>query len=164
MPGCRCTHAYGIGSGSASNAQPGADVIILPAGTYLLVIPGEDEDSVAAGDLDVTDTLTINGARGGMTMVDADELDRVFQVHDAAGFLSLTRLTLQNGRSLTGAGIHAVGTSVRLTSTTVRTNRGNGIEIHGSTLDLLYVTLHDTWAVALRPTTAAPCEFYAARS
>lgn len=126
-----------------ANAQPGANVITLPAGTYLLVIPGENEDGTAADDLDVTDTLTINGAGAGTTIVDADELDRVFHVHDSAGGLSLTKLTLQNGSSLTGGGIHAVGTSVRLTSSTVRMNKGIGIAVHGSTLDLLYTTLRD---------------------
>lgn len=44
-----------------SNAQPGADVITLPAGTYNLTLTGAGEDSGATGDLDISDDLTING-------------------------------------------------------------------------------------------------------
>ncbi|GIK56540.1 MAG: hypothetical protein HND44_03265 [Chloroflexi bacterium] len=37
-----------------SNALAGADEIILPAGTYLLTIPGANENNAATGDLDIT--------------------------------------------------------------------------------------------------------------
>lgn len=44
-----------------SNAQAGADVITLPAGTYTLTVAGAGEDTGATGDLDISDDLTING-------------------------------------------------------------------------------------------------------
>jgi len=44
-----------------ANASAGADSIELPAGTYALA-PGTREDAAAAGDLDVTEDLTILGA------------------------------------------------------------------------------------------------------
>jgi CSLREA domain-containing protein len=44
-----------------ANALPGPDTIILPAGTYTLTIPGQGEDAAAAGDLDITDDITITG-------------------------------------------------------------------------------------------------------
>ena len=40
----------------AANAQPGADTIIVPAGTYKLTTAGSDEDMAATGDLDITGT------------------------------------------------------------------------------------------------------------
>src|SRR5512140_2261398 len=43
-----------------SNALAGADTINLPPGIYTLTIPGVGEDVSAAGDLHITDDLTIN--------------------------------------------------------------------------------------------------------
>ena len=44
-----------------TNALPGADEISLPGGTYVLSIPGADEDAAATGDLDIVDDLMIDG-------------------------------------------------------------------------------------------------------
>ena len=46
----------------AANANAGVDVITLPAGTYTLTIAGANEDAAATGDLDLTESVTINGA------------------------------------------------------------------------------------------------------
>jgi CSLREA domain-containing protein len=68
-----------------TNALPGADTINLPAGTYLLAIPGTFEDSALSGDLDIQDTLQIVGEQDAdgmpLSIVDANHLDRVFQVY-----------------------------------------------------------------------------------
>ncbi len=45
-----------------SNALPGPDTVILPAGVYTLTIAGAGEDAAATGDLDITENLTLNGA------------------------------------------------------------------------------------------------------
>jgi CSLREA domain-containing protein len=62
-----------------TNSLPGSDVIVLPAGHYLLTIPGK-EDAGAAGDLDVWDNLRILGAGAASTVIDANRLDRVLAV------------------------------------------------------------------------------------
>src|SRR5438128_7834324 len=54
-----------------ANAHPGADTIMVPAGTYLLTIEGRDEDAAVTGDLDITDDLTITGAGADRTILDA---------------------------------------------------------------------------------------------
>ena len=58
---------------SAANANPGADTITLPAGTYLLTLPNAvaNEDNNATGDLDVRDSLTIVGAGSASTVIEA---------------------------------------------------------------------------------------------
>jgi hypothetical protein len=63
-----------------TNALPGRDEISLPAGNYVLAIPGTNEDAAATGDLDVTDQLTIVGAGATSSIVDGARLDRVLHL------------------------------------------------------------------------------------
>ncbi len=104
-----------------TNALVGADSITLPAGTVLLSITGLDEDASATGDLDVNDDLTITGQGAGISIVDAQSLDRVLDLRPAVGRnVHLVGLTLQHGLLNTsgsgsrGAGMR-VGQGVHLT-------------------------------------------------
>jgi len=63
-----------------ANNHPGADTIVVPAGTYKVATgpgPGPVNDS---GAFDVLDSATIKGAGAGSTIIDAQALDRVFAV------------------------------------------------------------------------------------
>ena len=64
----------------AANALRGPDTIDLPAGVYRLTLAGPGEDAAAAGDLDITGDLTIGGRSASNTVVDGNNLDRVFEV------------------------------------------------------------------------------------
>lgn len=79
-----------------TNALPSADSIILGSGTYLLTIPDNSEQNAATGDLDITGPLTINGAGANTTFIDANGLDRIFEVINA-GNVTVSGVTLQNG-------------------------------------------------------------------
>ena len=48
-----------------ANANPGADVIVLPAGVFKITQTGAGEDANATGDFDITDAVTIQGAGAG---------------------------------------------------------------------------------------------------
>ncbi len=67
----------------AANASPDADTIHIPAGTYIILIPGY-EDAAATGDLDITGPVTLVGAGMKDTIITAaGELgihDRVFHI------------------------------------------------------------------------------------
>ena len=63
-----------------TNALPGEDAIEVPAGDYVLTIPGSGEDSACTGDLDISDDLILTGAGLDETIIDADGLDRVLDV------------------------------------------------------------------------------------
>ena len=80
-----------------TNALPGEDVIILPAGTYRFNISGLNEDQAATGDLDITDSLQIIGAGVNKTFIDADGLDRVFDILGDNISVVLSNLTIRNG-------------------------------------------------------------------
>jgi CSLREA domain-containing protein len=63
-----------------ANTTPGADVIVLPAGVFKVTIPGTGDDGNLTGDFDIADDVTIRGAGAGLTVIDGQQLDRVFDV------------------------------------------------------------------------------------
>jgi CSLREA domain-containing protein len=67
-----------------ANTSAGADMIVVPAGLYKLTQAGTGEDANATGDLDITDAVTIQGAGAGLTIIDAQRLDRVIEVLSSA--------------------------------------------------------------------------------
>jgi hypothetical protein len=87
---------------SQANVNPGPDTVTVPAGTYTLTIAGANEDSNATGDLDINGALTIVGAGAGSTIIDADGIDRVFDVQ--GGPTVLQGLTITNGDVGSGGG------------------------------------------------------------
>ena len=124
----------------AANVNPGADVITLPAGTYTLAIPGANEDASATGDLDITDSVTINGAGAATTIIDGGAIDRVF--HVLGGTSTIGDVTIENGLApgvLAGGGILVnFGGTLTLTSVTLTDNHtaggaGGGILNNGTT-------------------------------
>jgi predicted outer membrane repeat protein len=89
-----------------ANTLAGADVIILPAGVYKITRAGPGEDGNLTGDLDVLDSVRFRGAGAGVSIVDAQDLDRVFDVSGTAPSsidVVLRGLTIRNG-DVTGHG------------------------------------------------------------
>src|SRR5947207_834427 len=72
-----CTLRAAIDS---ANATAGDDIITLPAGTFKLTLTGAGENANATGDLDVTESVTIQGAGQGQTFIDGNGTDRIFDV------------------------------------------------------------------------------------
>ncbi|MDC0176265.1 FG-GAP-like repeat-containing protein, partial [Planctomycetaceae bacterium] len=134
-----------------ANATAGDDSIFVPAGTYTLTIGGSGEDGAATGDLDITDTsghLTITGAGADVVTIDANDLDRVIDIH-AEATADISFLTLTNGKTLgpeDGGGlrvtdVHQIGgppVQVVLNGLQVRNNIsstfGGGIYISGASI------------------------------
>jgi len=119
-----------------ANALSGPDTITLPTGTYKITISGTDEDAAATGDLDVTDDLTIMGNGVGV-VIDGGMLDRVFDIF-APAVVSISNVTIQNGRLQTGdgAGIRVnhgtlTVTAVTITGNTSVTGAGGGLANSG---------------------------------
>lgn len=86
----------------AANARAGEDVIVLHAGVYRLSLAGAGEDLGATGDLDVRDDLVLLGDGAVSTVIDAGQIDRVFDVA-AGATVEIRDVTLRNGR-VQGAG------------------------------------------------------------
>jgi CSLREA domain-containing protein len=100
-----CSTVFGVCTLRAAimetNALVGANSISLPAGHYMLALPGSNENGCLTGDLDIVDDLTITGAGTGSSVVDANQLDRVVQMSTGNTF-ALSDLTILGGNLPTG--------------------------------------------------------------
>lgn len=81
-----------------ANLWPGEQTIELGEATYLLSLPGANEDAAASGDLDLGDTLVITGAGPELTVIDGGGIDRVLEVLPAA-VVQVSGLALVNGQA-----------------------------------------------------------------
>jgi len=100
-----------------ANAFAGSDRIEVPTGTYLLTIPGTDEDFALTGDLDITETVDLIGVGPGEKIVDGNKLDRIFDIHSGVS-TRIESLTIRSGNagSATFPGHIGGGVLVRGTS------------------------------------------------
>jgi len=136
-----------------ANGNVGVDTLTVPAGTYTLTLGGIAEDAAATGDLDITEDIIINGNAAGATIIDANAIDRVFDILGAN--LTGTNLTIRNGLTVGvenggGVAIDATG-SLTLSESTVSgnssSNEGGGIDVNEGTLTLTNVTVSGNTAV-----------------
>ncbi|MCP5097241.1 MAG: hypothetical protein GY943_16970 [Chloroflexi bacterium] len=117
-----------------ANAHSGQDTVVLSNNIYTLTISGFDEDFSTTGDLDIRDDIIITGVNPLETIIDGNQIDRVFQI--ISGFeLQFSNITVQNGSTDQGAGFHNSGTltvnrSMILSNTA--TIHGGGIYNSGS--------------------------------
>jgi CSLREA domain-containing protein len=124
----RCTLRAAI---MEANALPGPQSIDIPAGTYTLTIEGVDEDEAATGDLDITGPTVIRGAGVSETIVDANGIDRAFDI--LASQVAIIGLTVTGGAGVEeGGAIRAAGScgdvelaAMRIEGSTA--HRGGGI-------------------------------------
>lgn len=90
-------------------AGSGIDVIeFLSPMTIALTRSGAGEDAALTGDLDITQSVTINGDSSGGTVIDGAALDRIFHINplnNISGItVTLNNLHLRNGSGLGGGG------------------------------------------------------------
>lgn len=118
-----------------ANALPGSDTILLPSGTYTLTIEGTAEDYALTGDLDIRDDLTIQGAGPATTIIDGNNLDRVFNL-PVAKTVVISGLTIQNGANVSsGAGIFNNGGNLTLSNIVIKENDSDQLNGNGGGLD-----------------------------
>lgn len=88
---------------TGANNSLGPDTISLPAGVFVLTLSptGDDNDNLA-GDLDIKDSVTIQGSGAGATIIDGNNQDRIFDTYQAitGTVVSLSGMTLQNGNPM----------------------------------------------------------------
>lgn len=111
-------------------AGTGDDRILLAAGTYTLTISGQEEQAAMTGDLDITavETLIIQGAGAVSTTIDGGAVDRIFEIIPSESRVTISDLTIQNGRVNTGQGGGAILNRgiLTLTNTIIQNNQVEG--------------------------------------
>ncbi|MCY2987439.1 MAG: S8 family serine peptidase, partial [Planctomycetota bacterium] len=129
-----------------ANASGNPITIILDPGDYTLSVAGHGEDLGATGDLDITGHITILADDAKTTLVDAAQVDRVFDVQPSA-FLAISRITVTGGDSRTdqrgGGGILSRGT-LDVRSSVVSGNdaaRGGGIAVMSGATSIIETTV-----------------------
>jgi len=142
----------------AANGNAEADSITLGAGTHVLTITGAGEDASATGDLDVTGTLTIIGAGPDQTTINANRIDRVFDIQPGVSTVVISGVTIFNGYVYgeSGGGINNHwGADLTLINTIVLSNTadapslalGGGIMHSGGALTLTNASILSNTAV-----------------
>lgn len=81
----------------------GFDIILLPAGTFTLSLAGTGENAALTGDLDLLESVRLEGAGPLNTVIDAAGLDRVLEILGGSQ-VDLYRLSLTGGDSSGSAG------------------------------------------------------------
>jgi hypothetical protein len=133
-----------------SAAAPG-DTIVIPPGTIVITgAPGENAN--VTGDLDILKDLTIVGAGAALTVIDANHVDRVFDVASTVT-ASISGLTIRNGYvdpavpfSPSGGGLLNRGVSTTLADVVIEDNYaggGGGIANFGGTVRLIGSTVRN---------------------
>lgn len=87
-----------------ANALPGFDTINVPAGTYTLARVGND-DTALNGDLDLLNSMTINGAGASLTIIDGNGNNTNDRVFHLLASVTISGVTVRNGKAVSGGGI-----------------------------------------------------------
>lgn len=120
-------------------AGNGDDAILLPAGNYILMIPGADEDANGTGDLDiVAGNVILIGTGPERTVIDGDRLDRVLHIHSGST-VEIHGIRITHGKTpdgypgglrIWGGGIRNEGTLLLSHSSVVSNTTGEGREAY----------------------------------
>ncbi|MBV7339336.1 CSLREA domain-containing protein [Chloroflexi bacterium TSY] len=78
------------------------DLITLPTGIYTLSLSGGGEDGNNRGDLDILSNLTISGVHSSSSLIDGNQLDRIFDITTGVT-VAISGVQVRNGRTTNGA-------------------------------------------------------------
>jgi hypothetical protein len=107
----------------AANALPGADVIVVPGGSYQLSLTGSvPENASLTGDLDITDDLELRGDPTSPVIIVGDGTDRVIEVSSSEA-VEISNVTIMGGNSISsGGGLRASARNFILRDSTITGN------------------------------------------
>ncbi|MBL1261032.1 MAG: DUF11 domain-containing protein [Thiotrichaceae bacterium] len=123
-----------------SNAWPGKDSIHLPSATYTLTLIGPDNTAIA-GDLDITDHVTLRGVNQGTTIIQANnsarpyfDRDRILDIHNVD--VQIQNLTIRDGVAINniGGGIRNIAGALTIRNATFDSNQTTDLGFGGGGL------------------------------
>lgn len=127
----------------AANALPGRDLILVPAGTHVLTIPGFEMNNVGiSGDLNVLETVEIRGAGTASTIIEGQMGEGViffgFPGSPPSEAL-LADVTITGGTGELGGGVNVTGEELTLLRVEVS---GNSASITGGGIHTSQASIH----------------------
>ena len=114
-------------------------VINIPAGSYFLTRGTNNEEANQGGDFDILASVTIQGGGAASTRLDANLLDRVFDIDPADNAtitVTIADVTIQNGFPISktgGGGIRNFDDTVTVHNAIISDNRLTGAFVSGNT-------------------------------
>jgi CSLREA domain-containing protein len=123
---CICDTGGGVCTLRAAIMQADATTgatILIPGSVakYGLTILPSGGDDVQSGDLDITSDMSIVGAGASTTIIDGNQLDRVFDVYPGVT-VSMSGITIQNGKTSDWGGAVLSGGVLTLTRCVLANN------------------------------------------
>ncbi len=137
-------------AGDCTGGTAGADTIEFAAGLdetpIVLTLGPSGDDANLNGDLDILDHLTLTGNGPRSTIIDGDNLYRVFDIVNGGLTIRIDDLTIRNGSELIvgGAGINNSSSTVTINNSAISGNSasaGAGVRHAGGTLTITDSTL-----------------------
>jgi len=99
-----------------ANANAGPDSIVFDSGVF-----GSPNTILLAGEIIITDSVTIDGTNPNNVVIDGGNVDRIFRVEQASGQITVNfkNLSLQNGKAVTAITGGADGGAIGITDEAV---------------------------------------------
>jgi|GEM_PF-5119808 len=119
-----------------ANADPDNTVIALKEKIYKITLNGTGEEASATGDFDISTLITITGVSPVVTIIDANFLDRAFDLQ-TGGTLNLVNLTVRNGFSSEQGGAIAAEVDGTMVFANNVIFRGNTSETAGGAISVV---------------------------
>lgn len=119
-----------------ANRAIGGSTITIPAGNYVRTLFEDADEGVAReGDLDIKENMTLVGAGAGLTIIDANTFDGVFEIFED-NTVNISGMSIRGGnRGYAGGGIRVdVGSVVTITDVNILYNTardGSGLYVRG---------------------------------
>jgi CSLREA domain-containing protein len=147
-------NSSGDAGGGCTRTGTGAVTIYVPEGYYTLTLSGAGEDFSETGDLDIYESISIVGDGIGITIIDGNDSDRVFDILAGnTATVSISDMSIYHGDPGAGNG-GAIRNSANLTMTRVRLDHnrtdydGGGISHQSDPLAGAVLTMQDSWVMS----------------
>lgn len=109
-----------------ANANIDSNTIVVPAGTYVLSIAGANVGA-EAGDLNIIESVNIQGAGADTTIIDGNAADCVFDLGSFQSTISISGVTIRNGNSNVygSGGVYSLDNTLTMTNCAIVNNTLN---------------------------------------
>lgn len=139
------------------DSNPDDEVIVyLEEGTYLLELPGVGDDQNRSGDLDIRQSMSIQGVGKDKTKIDAGGIDRAIELVVNGIDVSISNVTIQNGLNesdyeggggiLINPSINLMMTDCRVTANGAPNSLGGGVDNYAGNVIITNCTIDHNFA------------------